>query len=262
MRNCSIKTQLIGLSLLSLLLEASIAAAAPAPPNPAPLGVPPKADAAAYALLQAAHDSRQVLPPTLTGIDATIVYTDGAKTSTGTLHYRTTGQSVLDFNGLAKDDKDWLEDQVFSIMGHRTNGDFAHGDGRYPLTFGAAPDNSFGKLIELHDGMESSYRVRGHEITEVTRTGGDTRFTISVIQTRQADAGKYLPIHFMVAYRDKKTGALQQVEGFRDSYAKIGDAWLPRTRMVITFDKSTSPRLRQIEFRDIKLLAASANPAP
>lgn len=256
MPNRSLTIKLISLALMFTLLSAGSIDAAPAPPasNPAPSSVPPKADAAAYALLKAAHDSRQVLPPTLTGIDATIVYTDGAKSSTGTLHYHTTGKSVLDFNGLPKDDKDWLEDQVFSIMGHRTNEDFAHGDGRYPLTFGAAPDNSFGKLIELNDRMQSSYRVRGHEITEVTRTGGDTRFTISVIQTMQADAGKYLPIHFMVAYRDKKTGALQQVEGFRDAYAKVGDAWLPRSRMVITFEQPTSPRLRQIEFRDIKPL--------
>lgn len=216
-----------------------------------------KADPAAYALLEGAHNSRQVMPADFPGFDAQVTFKNGPQSATGTLRYRRGEKTVLEIADLSADDKAWFEDQILSIIGHRRGGDFAKGDGRHPLSFGNAPENYYGKLIELNDAMGSSYRVRDNKVTEVTRTAGDSRFTISVLETMEANPGKYLSNHFVVSYRDKNTGALQKVEGFRDSYAQIGGVWLPASRLVVTFGSETSPHACRIGFKDIKLLEAA-----
>lgn len=243
------KIQLMKKSLLLPIFTLTLLTSAMGQTSPT---IPAKADSAAYALLKAAHDARQVVPATFPGFTATILFRNGTQSATGTLRSVKAGKTTFEVTGLGADDKSWLEDQVLSMMGHRHGGDFAKGDGSNPITFGKLPDNSFGKLIELNDGMGSSYRVMNNKIMEVTRTGGSSRFTVSVLQT-QEEAGKYLPVHFIVAYHDEKTGALQKVEGYRDAYAKIDGYWLPASRLVVAFGTADSAELRQIVFKDFKL---------
>jgi hypothetical protein len=247
------------------------------PANAAPVTVPPRlviqqpflirqagkvtyisqADPAAYELLKAASGTRQVMPDSFPGFTSKLAFSSGGKSYAGTVRFERGAAIVVDVPGVSAEDKEWLEDQVPSIIGHRRGGDFAQGDGRNPLHFGKVEtENSFGKLIELGDRMNSSYRVRDNKITEVTREAGGTRFTISVVDTMDADPGKYLSTHFIVSYRDKATGALKQVEAFNDEYAKVGAVWLPASRNVTTFDEATTPHTRRFQFKDIQVLAA------
>lgn len=218
---------------------------------------PPKADPVAYKLLEDAHKNRQVMSDDFPGFTADVTFDNDGKTTKGTLRYKRGEESQVKFDGLEKDEKDWVEDQLLSIIGHRRGGDFAKGDGRYPLTLGA-DKNAFGQLINLNDQMQSSYRVRDNQVTEVTRTGGDLRFTISVIQTMKADEGKYLPQHFVVSYRDAKTGALKEVQAFRDAYQKLGGAWLPLSRTVVFFDDKTTPTTRSLRLSNVQILPVTA----
>ena len=242
-------------------LPVKLAQAEPATNKPA-APKPDKADPAAYALLKAAHDARQVLPVNLTGLTAEVVFDDDGKQSTGTLTYRPQGKSEVQVAGLAEEPKAWLDDQVLSMLGHRRGGDFAQGDGRFPITFGAEGSASkrWGRLVQLNDNFQSAYRVRDNKVVEVTRTMGNLRFTISVLETIQAETGKYLSEHFIVSYRDARTGALQEVQGFRDAYTRLegtphGTLWLPSRRLVIFFEKENdSPRMRTITLRNYKVL--------
>ena len=232
--------------------------AAPIFPSPAFAAEAPKADPAAFALLKTAHDARQVLPDDFPGFTATLTLQAGGKIYPGTVSFEKGKTAEVKFEGVPIDDLDWAVDQVQSTIGHRRGGDFAKGDGRWPLTFGTGPDaeNSFGRQILLNDMMQSAYRVRDGQVTEVTRTADNLRFTISVIQSQKAGDGKYLPQHFIVSYRDAKSGDLKEVQAFRDAYAQRGAAWLPVSRTVIFFEaKSDTPSMRSIGFGDVKLLA-------
>lgn len=145
---------------------------------------------------------------------------------------------------------------LYNLVGHRRGGDFAQGDGRNPLSFDKGPENNFGRLINLNDRMQSSYRVRDNKVTEVTRVAGNTRFTISVMETLEADPGKYLANHFTVAYRDAKTNALKMFEGYRDSYGQVDGVWLPVGRYVYEFGESITPTVRVIRLKNIQILPA------
>jgi hypothetical protein len=216
-----------------------------------------KADPTAYKLLESAHNNRQVMPNDFPGFTSDVTFSNEGKEYKGTLRYKRGEESQVKFDGLEKDDKAWVEDQLLSIIGHRRGGDFAKGDGRHPLSLGA-DKNSFGQLINLNDQLQSSYRVRDNQVTEVTRVMDDLRFTISVIQTMQADNGKYLPQHFVVSYRDHKTGALKEVQAFRDAYQKLGGAWLPLSRTVVIFDDKTTPSTRSLRLSNVQILPVAA----
>lgn len=224
-----------------------------------PVGPNPNADKTAYALLEGAHNNRQTMPDNFAGFTAKVMYKKDGVVSNGTVTYRRQGKTEIEFPGLAKEEFSWVQDKMLNMIGHRRGGTFAEGDGRQPLSLGKLPVNNFGQLIQLNDGMKSEYRVKDNKVTEVTREAGGMRFTISVIETMEADAGKYLANHFIVSYRDAKTGNLQMVEGYRDNYAKIDGVWLPTMRFVFTSDaikpgEADTASLQIIKLTDIKLL--------
>lgn len=225
---------------------------------------PKKADPAAYALLKAAHDARQTMPADFSGFTADVTANLDGKAYTGTVRYEKGKTADVKFDGLSKDDTEWVSDQLQSIIGHRRGGDFAQGDGSRPLTLGTGPDaeNSFGKLIVLNDRLNSSYRVRDNKVTEVTRVAGGSRFTISVIDTMKTDEGKFLSTHFVVSYRDEKTGTLQKVQAFRDAYSQIGGVWLPLSRLVMSFEpEKVTPTSRSLKLANLRTLPRTVTTA-
>lgn len=216
-----------------------------------------QADPAAYALLKEAHDHRETFGKDFPGLTAEVVCNDNGQTATGTLTY-TPGEGVqLTLEGLSQEAARWARDQISSVLGHRRGGDFAQGDGRYPLAFAAEDRSPLGRKIVLNDALQSSYRVQNRQVVEVTRTMGGERFTITVLETLPVEDGKYLPRHFSVTYFDAKTGAIRRAQQFTDAYQKIGNAWLPVSRRVVTAENGTFT-VRQIEFRNPRLLTASA----
>jgi hypothetical protein len=223
---------------------------------------PQKADPAAYALLKNAHDARQVMPADYPGFRAELVYQEGDKVYQGELIYHRQGETEVHLEGIDDKSLDWSRAQILNLVGHRRGGDFAQGDGRYPLQLGPDDGNPFGRRVEVNDASKSSYRVRDNRVLEVTRTLEGSRFTISVIQTMDADAGKCLANHFLVSYRDAATGKLQKVEGYRDGYAKVGGIWLPTSRTVIESADETTPTVRTLRIRKPEILAAAPAAAP
>ena len=217
--------------------------------TPAAGRMPNGADAVAYALLEGAHDARQVLPTDYPGFRCGLVYQQGDSVHEGQLVYHRKGAPEIEFSDLDEESLTWVHDQVLNQCGHRRGGDFADGDGRYPLQLGPRDDNPYGQLIVVNDDMQSSYRVRDDKVLEVTRVGDGMRFTISVIETMDADDGKYLANHFVVSYRDEQTGALKKFQGYRDRYAHVDGVWLPASRTILEVGDETSPVVRHLRYQ-------------
>lgn len=218
-------------------------------PTEAAATKPSTANPEAYSLLKAAHETRQVMPADFAGFRCELILREGDHSWSGTVVYRRGAEIQVDLTELDPDRREWVRDQLLNVIGHRRGGDFASGDGRYPLELAQDDGNPFGRLVVLHDAMDSRYRVRDNKVLEVTRTAEGSRFTITVIETMEADAGKYLANHFLVSYRDASSGALQKVEGYRDSYAHVDGVWLPDSRTVVAIAGETSPRVRTIRLR-------------
>ncbi len=214
--------------------------------------IPEGAEKEAWHLLKAAHDARQVMPADFIGFDANVVFTEDEHKFAGKMTYRKSGGTKIDIPELKGEQLDWLTDKLSSFIGHRRGDNFSEGDGKNAITFGPEDKSVYGRLVELHDRLNSKYRVKDNKVLEVTRTTPESTFTISVMETMEADPGKYLSKHFLVSYRNIIGGDLEQVDGFRDDYDKIDGVWLPQKRVVVSVMKAaTSPRTRKIELSDI-----------
>jgi hypothetical protein len=216
----------------------------------------PNADPKAYELLKKAYEARQTLPDDFPGIDAQITYQEGAKTATGTIVYRGMSDCKVEVKGLEGEDLKWLQRQARSFVMHRETGDFDESEGQFPLAFAKSEETDFGTLISYNDPQKLDSRVRDNQALEMTRTAGEQRFFISVLENTEFDPGKYIPTRYVVSYFDPQTRVLQKVNIFENSYAKFDKYWLPTSRRVVTIDHVLGDglRVRSFQFKDIKLV--------
>jgi hypothetical protein len=210
------------------------------------------ADPAAYALLEAAHDARQTFAPNFPGLTAKITFDDNGMVHAGMLTFDPAGTLHVSAADLSPQAQEWLENQSDSLLTHRQNDDFATGEGRDALTLGSDDHNPLGRVVTLHDALQSSYRIKDNTLTEVTRTMGGQRFTVTVLETTPGNPGKYLPHQFAVTYFDAKTGAINRSDLSTDTFAKVDDVWVPVSRRVVQA-KDGGFTTRTISFSDIHI---------
>jgi hypothetical protein len=169
-----------------------------------------------------------------TGFTADLAWaTDGAS-GTGSVVARR-GPAVELAGVDAPEARAWVERQLTSIVGHRQPSDYERGDGRHAKRL-AATGHVLGDVVELRDELASSYAVRGDDITTVTRTMGEHRFTI-VVHERREVAGGAVPTSFTVFYWDRETGALRATEAYADAVVEVGAYFLPASRRIVRGDE-------------------------
>jgi hypothetical protein len=216
-----------------------------------------KADPAAFALLKEAHDRRDTLPAGFSGLTADVLLNDNGREVKGSLTYSSAGDVKLTLTDATKSEEEWTQEQLASALAHRRKDDFAHGDGNHALAFISDDHSPLGRMIALNDRFKSTYRVKDGQITEVTRAMGNVRFTITILDNRFVDGGKYLPNHFVVTYFDAGSGAIQHVDEFSDEFVHIGNAWIPSARRVVTAENGGFTT-RILTLSNIHLLGSTA----
>lgn len=192
-----------------------------------------KADPAAYAMLERASKARQTMPDDVVSVSGTVTFISEGRTVSGTFEYSAERRAEIKVDGLDAKGSDELRSQVSSIFGHRTSGDFANGNGRYPITF--ADEATTGtRRIALNDESKSFFRVRKDEIVEVDREMHGSRFLITMLETKRTSEGKSLPKVFVVSYFDPQTKALLRSQYFKDDFTRVNGVWIPKRREVTT----------------------------
>jgi len=219
----------------------------------------PKANAEAYTLLKSAHDRRYIVPSSTGDISGKFNFNDNGKLSAGTFSYSTETGVAIKAETASEAGIDWLRGQLSNFFAHRRGGDFAKSsDGKQALSLsGVSDDSPLGRQIALNDDFQSHYRVKDRTVTEVTRTMGDMRFTVTVLDTDTVDGGRYLPRHFVVTYFDAKTGKLQRTESFSDKFVQQNGLWFPSARRVILAENGVN-LIRSFELSDLAITTTTA----
>lgn len=218
---------------------------------------PPAADPAAISAMKEAHDMRDAFPAGFPGFSADVVINDNGTELKGSLTYSAAGELKVTLTDAAKPQDDWAREQLGSALSHRRQTDFAAGEGKQPLTFGEDDHSPLGRKISLNDRMKSFYRVKDGRIVEVTRSMGSMRFTITVLETKIVEHGKYLPTTFVVTYFDGSTGAIKQSEAYTDGFTKVGGAWVPSSRRIVTAENGGTTT-RTFALSNIRLASGAA----
>jgi len=211
-----------------------------------------KADPVAWNLLKSTRETRYYFLSSFVGFTTGVVLNDNGKIAKGTLKYDVGKGSELNIERVEEAAKDWLNETVMNILGHRRSPDFDKGDGRHPITFGEDDSSPAGRRVVLNDSMKSSYRIRDNHVTEVDRTVGTDHFTISIMEETPAGGGRFLPRHFTVTYFDAKTGAIKRSEAFTDEYRQVSGIWFPMSRRVVRAENG-KVIIRIIEFHNPRI---------
>jgi uncharacterized GH25 family protein len=126
----------------------------------------------------------------------------------------------------------WAKGQLDSIVGHR----ISDGDLDTPCAFADdVKDHPMGRAIQvLNDENHSSYRIKDRQVIEVNRRTGPVKFTISVMENRQNEEKKYLPVSYVVNTWDAASGALKSSATFHQEWKRVGKFDLPANLTVVT----------------------------
>jgi hypothetical protein len=161
----------------------------------------------------------------------------------------------LQIADLDKTAEPWVKRTMASLVSHRL-GDTA--SMQTPCAFADQEANHpQGRLVNvLNDEMHSSYRIKDQQIMVVNRMMGESKFSITMLENRKNEEGKYLPTTFVVHYWDAKTGQLTKAESNLQTWTRVGGFDLPTVVKVITVGKEVN--VKQLTLSNHKLLSVAA----
>jgi hypothetical protein len=209
-------------------------------------------DAAATKLLADARAARAEWE-NFPGFKADLEVNLEGKVSKGTLTVSDKGDVSLKLDA-GEDVIKWTKRQLSSVVGHR----MSDGGGGSPTPCGFPDDNAvhpLGRTVQvLNDEFHSSYRIRDRQVIVVNRTGGEVRFTITVMENQVNEEKKFLPVSYVVNTWDGKTGVLKSSDTFHHTWKRVGKFDLPETVNLVT---ATSGKLeaRSLRLSNLQLLA-------
>lgn len=183
-------------------------------------------------LLEEAQRSGYRYPLEFRGFRATL-HTPGAGATSREVSV-TTGEEGIEIVG-AEGLDGWASEQVRSMVAHRLGRPYGEGDGRH-VKHVVDDDHPLGTLVQLEDGMSSSYRIADGQIAVVTRQPGPKRFSIAVQARLETADGTFLPAEFAVFYWGTD-GGLDAAEAYSDTYLEVDSLFLPAARRVIRADR-------------------------
>ncbi len=186
-------------------------------------------------LVRRAHARAYRYPEAFAGFRASLGWRIDERAGDGVVVARPGPEVELELEA-TEPDSAWVERELRSIVGHRQASAYERGDGRHAKRVAEEAGHPLGVLVELDDEYGSSYRVSANELSAVTRTMGDRRFTIVVHERVETPDGKALPVSFTVFYWDASSGALTAAEAYRDAAIEVAGVFLPQSRVIARGD--------------------------
>jgi len=172
---------------------------------------------AAHNLLREAQQAAYRFPEGFPGFWSNVTITeatsDATKTASGTVTVG--GPRAIE---LAQ----WGKQEIGSIAEHRWPTSYEESDGRYGLTLDEDTDHPLGPQITFQDDpFTSVYRVANGWISQVTRSMGPMRFTITMQSHMETPDGRAQPSEFTVSYWNTQQNRLIRSDIYSDRYQVV-----------------------------------------
>ena len=195
---------------------------------------PVQDDPKARELLRRAFEKTSRWPDGFGGFEAVLAINVNGKVTSGIVTVKSSKE--VDVSLPDEELQKWAQGQISMIATHRGPRNFDESDGKYNLAFVGQENHPQGPLISLGDSMGSTYRIKDDRITQINRKMPYVAFTINVEDSALTQDQKYLTTRYTVYYFSPKDGALTNVESFSDTHARVGNADLPATRRIISYE--------------------------
>ncbi|MGB3509728.1 MAG: DUF3386 domain-containing protein [Microcoleaceae cyanobacterium] len=142
--------------------------------------------------------------------------------------------------------------QLRDVVTHRKRSSFEASHGKNNFSFGESDDSGAVEILVKGDAMGSNYKVRGKEISLVSRVMGRMAFTINTHKSLDTGEG-YAASHYNAIFRNPQTNEVIRELEFEDSYEKIGDYYV-MTRQVVHSKEKGQVTTSEFNYSNIKLL--------
>ncbi|MXZ36202.1 MAG: DUF3386 family protein [Acidobacteria bacterium] len=243
-----------GISVFGLAAALFVIVAAAGALPPAAAGQNGQSDAVSAAgLLQQARKNREVFTKDFHGFRSNLTVRLDGKAHHGTCLFRVPGTLEIALNGGKAPPV--VEAAVRNMLMHRVpSSTSVTTEARY----GKPDAHSLGRKVLLDDKYQSAYRIKDRQILQVDRTMPEFRRVLTVLETRTAASGKYLPRHVFAVVVDNDSGAIREAWTYITRFQEFGSNYLPHSRHVIRTGKGRTSTLL-IEWHDIELLKEASD---
>lgn len=212
---------------------------------PTPLLHADEPAATAAAMMRQAHEGRAEWR-NFQGFEARIRCSADGVTVEGSISVDRDGKMKL---SLPEDARfAWVNRPLDSLIGHR----MASGEAIFDVEFADNDANHpHGRLLRsLNPKDKSLWRVKEDVLTEVHRTGDDSRFIISIADVHRTPEGKHLPRNFVVTTWETPSGRIQSVRQVHQEWLRVAGVDLPVSYLAISNRSDGTTSTQQIEMFD------------
>lgn len=143
------------------------------------------------------------------------------------------------------------------VITHRKRNSFDNAHGKSTFNFGEEDSTGAVEILVKGDAMGSNYKIRGKEITQVSRVMGPMAFVINTNESLDTGEG-YISTGYNAIFRDSKTNELKGKREFKESYEKFDNYYLPARQEIEAIDKDGNAITTEFIFNETKLLEPAA----
>jgi len=230
----------------------------------------PKFDTSARDLFQAAYENRYTWDSNFPGMTANVsVAIDGvARTGKARINPDMTVEVIMDQPQLidrttrtpsgeektvsVDEGQEWLNNQLRDVVTHRKRKTFEDAHGKSSFNLGAADESGAVEILVTGDSMGSNYKVRGKEISMVSRVMGRIGFVINHLGHLDTGEG-YISSLYTAIFRNPQTDEIVRQARFEDIYEKLGNYYV-MTKQIVQSNEQGQTKNYEISFSDIQLL--------
>lgn len=206
-------------------------------------------------LFKAAYENRYTWDENFPGYSADVEIKQGDEVYTGKV--RINSDLKVEVTGI-EDEKvqESVYNQMRDIVTHRKRSSFEQAHGKNEFNLGEADSTGAVEILVKGDAMGSNYKVRGTEISQVSRVMGPMAFTINTNESLDTGEG-YVSTGYNAIFRNSKTGDLMGKREFEETYEKVGNYYV-MTRQVVDAIEGEGRITTEFNFSNIKLLEPAA----
>jgi Protein of unknown function (DUF3386) len=206
-------------------------------------------------LFQTADESRYTWDENFPGYtaDVQLIYSStgqGSEVYMGKI--RINRDLSVEVTGVAeKQVEEGIYTQLQDTVTHRKRASFEQNHSQHEFSQGETDATGAVKIL-VKDDMDSTYKIRGKEICQVSRVMGRMAFVIDTHESLDTGFG-YIASRYDAIFRNIKTNEVSSLLKFEDNYEKIGDYYLMNKQVVQEY-KDGESSTTEFSYSNIKLL--------
>ncbi|NEQ19877.1 MAG: DUF3386 domain-containing protein [Microcoleus sp. SIO2G3] len=206
-------------------------------------------------LFQTAYESRYTWDENFPGYSADVQLVQENEVHTGKI--RINGDLSVEVTGVADEQvEEGIYTQLRDIVTHRKRTSFDESHGKHEFSLGQEDPDGAIEILVNGDSMGSNYKVRGKEISQVSRVMGRMAFIIDTHESLDTGSG-YIATRYDAIFRNSKTNEVSSVLKFKDSYEKIAEYYV-MTKQVVQEYKDGTRTTTEFSYSNINLLEPAA----